>query len=106
MKLLGLLGSDHDGERATAGAKADALVRKLGLTWADVIVLPAPRRASSISATDAQQMASYCHRHYALLTGREFDFIRSIRRWHGDLTERQASWLCSIYARLHQGAGR
>jgi hypothetical protein len=31
-KILGLLGSAHSGERASAAAKADALVRAAGLT--------------------------------------------------------------------------
>ena len=36
-KLLGLLGSGHDGEVAAAGRMADALIRDAGVTWADVI---------------------------------------------------------------------
>ena len=36
-KLLGLLGSGHDGEIAAAGRMADALIRNAGVTWADVI---------------------------------------------------------------------
>ena len=50
-KLLGMLGSAHDGERAVAAAKADELVRSRGLTWSDVVARPqlasAPRRSSS-----------------------------------------------------------
>lgn len=37
IKLLGLLGSGHDGETAAAGRMADALIRDAGVTWADVI---------------------------------------------------------------------
>ena len=37
IKLLGLLGSDHNGEIASAGRMADALIREAGVTWADVI---------------------------------------------------------------------
>jgi hypothetical protein len=36
-KLLGMLGSAHDGERASAAALADKLVRSQGLTWPEVI---------------------------------------------------------------------
>ena len=36
-KLCGLFSSDHDGERATAAAKADQLIRSRGLRWADII---------------------------------------------------------------------
>ena len=40
-KLCGMFVSDHDGERAAAAAMADALVREHGLTWRDVIRVPA-----------------------------------------------------------------
>ena len=33
-KLLGMLGSNHDGEVSNAARMADALVREHGLTWA------------------------------------------------------------------------
>jgi len=33
VKLLGMLGSDFDGERAAAGALAHRLIRERGLTW-------------------------------------------------------------------------
>jgi hypothetical protein len=50
VKLLGLTGSDHDGERANAAQLANRLVTGLGMTWADVITRPAlaaPRSAAS-----------------------------------------------------------
>lgn len=39
-KLLGLMGSPHDGEALAAARKADALVRSAKLTWADVLAGP------------------------------------------------------------------
>ena len=36
-KLLGMIGSPHDGEALAAARKADALVRRAGLTWPDVL---------------------------------------------------------------------
>jgi hypothetical protein len=36
-KLCGMFGSHHDGERASAAAMADRLVRDLGLTWPEII---------------------------------------------------------------------
>ncbi len=36
-RLLGMLGSAFDGERASAAAMADKLVRSKGMTWADVL---------------------------------------------------------------------
>lgn len=36
-RILGLLGSDHDGERASAALAASALIGKHKLSWRDVI---------------------------------------------------------------------
>jgi hypothetical protein len=35
-KLLGMLGSAHDGERAAAGLLAHELIRRHGLSWSDL----------------------------------------------------------------------
>jgi hypothetical protein len=40
IKLCGMLGSDHDGERASAGLKASKLLMENHLTWHDVISSP------------------------------------------------------------------
>ena len=40
VKLCGIFGSDHAGERANAAAAADRLVRQAGLRWPDVLILP------------------------------------------------------------------
>jgi hypothetical protein len=45
-KICGRFGSDYDGERAAAAAKADELVRKRGLTWRDVLI-PAETKPQS-----------------------------------------------------------
>jgi hypothetical protein len=36
-KILGTMGSEHEGERLAAIRKAEALRRKLGVTWQDLI---------------------------------------------------------------------
>lgn len=44
-KVLGMLGSDHDGEIAAAGRRAHRLLRDAGLTWPEVLqpMLPPPK---------------------------------------------------------------
>lgn len=37
-KVLGLLGSAHDGERAAAALKATAMLRDAGKSWGDVVL--------------------------------------------------------------------
>jgi hypothetical protein len=50
VRIAGMFGSDHDGERAAAAAKADQLIRSHGLTWREVIRLPvtAPESLSGL----------------------------------------------------------
>ena len=46
-QMLGLLGSDHAGERDAAGLAAHRLIRQRGLTWLDIIA-PAPSTHAGI----------------------------------------------------------
>ena len=41
-KILGMLGSDYDGEIAVAGRRANAMIKRAGLTWDEVISSSAP----------------------------------------------------------------
>jgi hypothetical protein len=54
-KLLGLIGSDHDGEVVAAARKADELRRAAGLTWAQLLDSEDAKRRVEI-ATDAARM--------------------------------------------------
>src|SRR3546814_9317382 len=58
-KFLGMLGSDHMGERAAAALKADALVKNAGATWTGLI--DALKRAPREPAQDQ----SHARRDYA-----------------------------------------
>ena len=40
VKLLGMIGSAHDGEALAAARKADAIVKSAGMTWLDVVEGP------------------------------------------------------------------
>jgi hypothetical protein len=111
-KLCGMLGSDHDGERAAAALAADKLVRGLGLTWHQVIAPPivpdhSPRvRSWRADDSDWCRMAQFCHAWRWSLSQREREFVESVRTWRNP-TDKQRDWLLDIYARLHErGAGR
>src|SRR3546814_17944079 len=52
-KVCGLLGSDHDGERASAAVAATAIIRNAGLTWAQIIPGGAPDEAEPVDDIDA-----------------------------------------------------
>jgi hypothetical protein len=105
-KLLGMLGSTHPGERGAAGLKADQFVRKLGLTWSDIIctspslVPPDPSPAfafDDIPWTDALGLV-LARRHE--LRERDRRFVESLNEWDGTPTAKQIRWLKDIYERL------
>ena len=108
VKLLGMLGSNHDGERAAAALKANALVRDHGLVWSDVIPTPhAERRPNDARAknqddqkVDWRTMRDFCAQRSHLLRPREQAFVDHIDSWRGALTEKQSAWLVSIYTRV------
>jgi hypothetical protein len=84
-KILGMLGSDYDGEIAAAGRRANAMVKRAGLTWDEVISSSAPipqrphrpprrwRKPGTPSDT-----AALCMQWSEVLTDWEADFCRSI----------------------------
>jgi hypothetical protein len=100
IKLLGMCGSDHAGERANAAQMADKLVRANGMTWADVIRVPTEQH----QARDWRDMRDYCAAHFYSLRERERDFIDDLAVWRGRLSEKQAAWLIAIYTRLQREA--
>jgi hypothetical protein len=102
-KLLGLLGSDFENERAVAGRMANDLLRHHKLTWADVIAAGPP--ASSVKVRvwhepkGHREAAAECLSWPDCLTEWEQDFLRSVSsRWH--LSGRQAHCLERILIKV------
>jgi hypothetical protein len=75
-KVCGMFGSAHDGERATAAALADRLVRDAGLTWPDIIRPAPPPRW--LDLRDPRDIARQCARYPAILTPWECGFLAEI----------------------------
>lgn len=107
IKLLGMLGSAYDGERAAAGRKADEFIRSRGLTWADVI-RPAARdhRASNTphggDRIGWRAQREFCLRYRDRLRSKERAFLDNIGTWRGSLTDPQQKWLDGIHLRLRR----
>jgi hypothetical protein len=110
-KLCGMFGSNHDGERASAAALADKLVRQLGLTWREIIVPandPEPEHKAAPQWDDPitiEQALKVAQRYQVALTEWECGFVRDLRRkrtWR--LSEKQNDVLndivekCRLYA--------
>ena len=84
-KILGMIGSDHDGEVLSAARKANAMVRAAGLTWQQVLLV----RPSAAQSTPPAWKRPGEGDHVALatellragpgiLTDWEGDFLRSL----------------------------
>jgi hypothetical protein len=107
VKLLGMMGSAHAGERSVAAQKADQLVRERGLTWGEVFSYIAPAKTkhntdSDNTSDDWQRMRKFCLQYPTRLRPREHQFLLSLASWRGDLTEKQEAWLMGIYLRVSQ----
>lgn len=99
-KILGLLGSNHPGERAAAALKADAVVRQTGLTWLDV-VMPSPSIAPALEGPPSwRQTAAECVPFTDRLPPKEVEFISKILAYRREPSPKQLKWLCDIHARL------
>ena len=106
-RLLGMLGSDFDGEVANAGRLADKLVRSAGLTWAAVLAptLTAPDHdhRSDTGADplrgDWRAMAAACTRFPHLLNRWETEFLSDLQRFLR-LSAKQHAILIRIVTRL------
>lgn len=59
-RILGMLGSEHDGERASAARKASEMIKAAGVTWEQVLIRPPvarsaqPRKSSAYGMTDEE----------------------------------------------------
>lgn len=105
-KVCGLLGSDHDGERAAAAWQATKLLRNAGLTWSDVIgpALSAPQPSPSCAPPSSRPYAAkvaWALRYAAWLTEWEHNFLRDVAR-RRRLSPKQAAVLEKIDAKLRE----
>jgi hypothetical protein len=114
-RLIRLLGSDQDHE--TLGA-ARALRRVLGSAGLDLHDLAstfelsvrrgvpqvAPQTASSDTADHlADEIFRLQRERPGLLSAKELEFVRSMKMWRREPTERQKDWLFDIYSRCLRG---
>jgi hypothetical protein len=76
-KLLGMLGSDHAGERDAAALAAHRMVVRAGLTWPQVIKPPAIERALPELGTWRQTVAE-CLAQPGSLRRWEIGFLRDL----------------------------
>lgn len=104
VKLLGMLGSAHDGEALTAGRLADRLVRQANLTWDDIIAVKREmeQRLTSVRAPRYEHtIRSALKDGSGVLSRWEVDFLHSLLG-RTRLTDKQASKLSEIIFKVAQ----
>jgi hypothetical protein len=88
-RVLGMLGSKHDGEALAAARQGERLRHQAGVTWHDIIilpVLPAPAREREIETID--DAIDFCVERADDLREWEEKFVRSLdRQRHRRLTK-------------------
>jgi hypothetical protein len=103
VKLLGMVGSAHDGEALNAARLADKLLRDAGLTWADVIGTPA-----ASPDTDPFIIARACIeilQSGLWLRPNERQFLTGLPKFRHP-TEKQLDWLNDLLDRAREYASR
>jgi hypothetical protein len=96
-RICGMFGSDHDGERAAAAAKADQLIRSHGLTWGQVISVAAP----STAWLTIEEQIDFCVLNGADILGPwEWEFVTGITDWSTSLTAKQRRKLEQLVAKV------
>jgi hypothetical protein len=106
-RVLGLLGSQHDGEALAAARMAERLRRTAGLTWADIVV-GVSQRAPAAADDDDDDFDLYaaldaCFARLWLLSDWEQAFVRSIHHQRRCLCPKQKAVLERLYAKARGG---
>jgi hypothetical protein len=99
-RICGMMGSDHDGERAAAALQASRLLQRHGLTWRDVLLPPAatyspPQPPHVAAAERVLRQANH-------LNDWEVGFLRGIMA-QPSLSPKQAVRLDHIICKLRRG---
>ncbi len=76
--VLGMLGSEHVGERASAALLASRMVRDRGITWSDLIGQPETSRRREDVPADWRADIDLVRRHPQFCTEWEREFAHSI----------------------------
>ncbi len=102
-RVLGMMGSDHDGEVLNAARMADRLVRDAGLTWGALFTPSAPS-ARWVEPKTAAAACAACLQTSVEWTEREHQFLCDLPRF-ADPSDKQLRWLMSLLDRARAAAG-
>lgn len=104
-KILGMLGSEHDGEVLNAGRQAEAVRREAGLTWVQIIHGQEDEEGEVEDefATRWQNWrvaVEFCVTYKEILTDNQVDFVYNIRAYCRRPTDKQCHYLASLTRKI------
>lgn len=104
-RILGMLGSDHDGEVVTAARKAEAVRRAMGKTWTELLldqgqlplVRPPPKPADPRPGSRPwAELAAACLQTGKVKKAFEVQFLGTIAGYSSPPSRRQSEILAEI----------
>lgn len=100
-KVLGLLGSAHDGEVLAAAQQAEQMRRAAALTWQEIISAPGAAKDPKVEEIFRNTKAAvwFCLDHHPDLTDWESKFLWSLVGHHRPLSRRQQTVLDQLVAK-------
>jgi hypothetical protein len=106
-RLLGMVGSTHDGEALNAARLADKLVRQMGVSWSEILADPASAAPNVLIGWPARWRSALqaCGQHGARLGERERSFVESLATYKRTPSPKQLVWLRSITERVIEAGG-
>jgi hypothetical protein len=105
-RVLGMLGSSHEGEVVAAARQAERLRADAGLTWPEILVprLPPPPRGQNVrTVADA---IDFVIERQVVLTDWERGFVRDLRRLKYPLSPRQLEVLERLVEKAHRAEAK
>jgi hypothetical protein len=99
--VLGMLGSDHDGEVLSAARTAERLRQQAGVTWHDIVAPAAPQETTDdTTASDWRDLLDACCAYWPRLTAWERSFLDQLSRYTRAPTAKQILVLHGIARRV------
>lgn len=100
-RVLGMLGSDHDGEVLAAARQAERLRRAARLTWPELIAgTPTPDPASDSEPLDWRDAVTLCRAYPDRLTSWEAAFVENVAGYRSPPSARQQQILDRLVAKV------
>jgi len=105
-RVLGMLGSAHDGEIIAAARQAERLRADAGLTWTDIVIprLSAPQRRQKVGPV--ADLVAFVLEHGDTLTEWEIGFVEGVARQRFRLSPKQREILDRLVQKAQRAEAR